>query len=534
MPARLSERLLAAIIAPALLVACSHASSLIRTPGGQLQGFVDADVEHYLGIPYAQPPVGALRWRAPQPVPPREGILAVQDNPSACAQFIPLRKSLVGSEDCLYLNVWTPAAKPAEPMPVMVWLHGGGFIVGQGSYSDGDGLELAAQNKVVVVTINYRLGVFGFMAHPALSEEDPAHPGSGNYGIEDQTAALRWVRDNISAFGGDPDRVTVFGQSAGAISVCAQLASPLAAGLFQRAVIQSGPCVTPLPDLDSASTLGDAVATGLGCDESSDLLACMRGNSAQAVADILAPDPTMGFNKKTMIWWPVQDDHVLPRQFMDAFESGQFNRVPVINGGTRDEGTLLVWMSHNLWFRPLQPEQYPTRLEYLLGSPELAEQVAERYPLQNFASPFDALSAAFGDGFFSCLSRRQGIALSRQVPTWSYQFDYHRAPFLIPWADLKAFHSAEIQYVFDKPMRFYGGEFRAEEAGLASSMMGYWTQFARSGDPNGGDRTYWPPYGRDDQTLLLNLQNRVATGVHAQDCLFWEELDYLRPVSIEP
>jgi para-nitrobenzyl esterase len=528
------SRLLALLLGVALLAGCSNKPVQTQLAAGQLQGYVDEGVEYYLGIPYAQPAVGELRWRAPQPAASWEGILRVQDNPGACAQFIPLRKSLVGSEDCLYLNVWTPVAKPEQAMPVMVWLHGGGFVVGKGSFSADEGALLAGRNEVVVVSINYRLGVFGFMAHRALSAEDPDHPGSGNYGIEDQAAALRWVRDNIGAFGGDPNNVTIFGQSAGGVSVCAQLVSPRARGLFHRAVIQSGPCATPLPTLEAVSELGDSVAAEVGCDRNdqsaAQLLACLRAKPAQDIADVFAPDPSFDLDKASMIWWPNLDDHVLPLQFMEAFESGQFNRVPVINGSTRDEASLLIWITHNMLFRPLRADQYLPRLEFLTGSPELAQAVAEHYPLQQYASPFDALTAAFSDGFFSCISRWQALALSRHVPTWTYQFDYDQPPFFVPWADLKAFHSAEIQYVFGRPMRFTGGNFSAKEADLANSVMAYWTQFARQGNPNGGAQGYWPPYNREDKTLLFNLQNTVATGVHKPECQFWEALDYLRPM----
>lgn len=523
-------KLLALLLATLVLGACSHEPILTDTANGTLRGYLDEGVEHYLGVPYAQPPLGDLRWRPPQPAKPWEGILEVQDNPPACLQFIPLKKSLVGNEDCLYLNVWVPAQRPEQPLPVMVWLHGGGFILGKGSFSDHDGRELAAQGKVIVVSVDYRLGVFGFMAHPALNTEVAGHPGSGNYGIEDQTAALRWVQDNISAFGGDPNKVTVFGQSAGAISVCAQLASPLARGLFQRAVIQSGPCANPLPDLAAASALGSQVAAGLGCDQTPDELACMRAQPAQDVADVLPPDPTLGFNESSTLWWPVLDGHVLPLQFMDAFESGRFNQVPVINGTTRDEATLLIWMSHNLWFKPLQAEQYPQRLDFLLDDPALARVVEQRYPLENYASPFDALVAAFSDGFFKCQARWQSQAMSKYVPIWTYQFDYDQAPFLIPWADLKAFHAAEIQFVFGRPMRIPRGSFNDQESQLADSMQGYWVQFAGSGDPNGGGQLFWPAYDNSDQTMLFNLENSVSGGVGVQACRFWEGLNYLRPV----
>lgn len=517
------------LLITALLGACSKTPVRLQTPHGELLGYVDENVEHYLGVPYARPPVGDLRWRPPQPARDWQGTRDAQHNSDICAQFSPMSGNLVGNEDCLYLNIWTPSQKPVQPMPVMVWLHGGGFIIGQGSYTREDGQRLAARKDVVVVSINYRLGIFGFLAHEALTAEDFDYPTSGNYGIHDQTAALQWVRDNISAFGGDPNNVTIFGQSAGGISVCAQLASPQAHGLFQRAAIQSGPCVSPLSSLAAVSKLGMQVEASLGCDATAEPLACMRNRSTEAVANTLPPDPTLGFGEGYTFWWPVHDDVVLPLQFMDAFESGQFNQVPVINGANLDEATLLIWLSHNLRFKPLQADQYMSRLTYLFGSEASAQRIAEQYPLENYASPYYALTEAFSDGFFNCIARRQAQALSRHVPTWSYQFNYQEPPFFIPWADLRAFHSAEIQYIMGRPMSFTRRNFKEKETDLADSMMGYWARFARTGNPNGNGTVSWPTYDGSDQTLLFNLQNSVATGVHEQDCRFWEDLPYLRP-----
>ncbi len=518
-----------ALLGALLLCACSHPPVQVEVANGTVEGYLEDGVEHYLGIPYAQAPVGELRWRAPQPPLDWEGVLPARDNPERCSQPVPFIESLSGSEDCLYLNVWTPADRPAGPMPVMVWLHGGGFIVGQGSYSDHDGMVLARQGKVVVVTVNYRLGVFGFMAHDGLLREDPDHPTTGNYGLQDQTAALRWVRDNIARFGGDPDNVTLFGQSAGAVSVCAQLASPQAAGLFHRAVIQSGPCATPLSSVAAVSRLGDRVSEGLGCRDAADELACMRARPAGEVAALHPPDPHFGFGEGYTLWWPSLDGYVLPLQLLDAFETGRFNRVPVISGSTRDEASLLIWLSHNLRFKPFRAEEYPARLAYLTGSPELADEVIARYPLDDYPTPFKAFTASYSDGFFSCPTRWQTRALSRYTPTWSYRFDYADAPFILPWTeDLGAYHAAEIQYVFGRRMSLFDRSFDEREAPLVASMMGHWVQFARRGDPNGAGLGPWPAYDGSDQTLLFDLENRIATGVHREACRFWEALPYLR------
>ena len=512
-----------------LLGACSRAPVHTDVRQGRLEGYLDDQVEYYLGIPYASAPVGGLRWRPPVPAVEWAGTREVKDIPRPCVQFSPVGSGLMGKEDCLYLNIWTPAQKPEAPMPVMVWIHGGGFIVGQNSYFPDEGARLAERQNVVVVAPNYRLGIFGFLAHESLTAEDPSHPSSGNYGIMDQTEALRWVRDNIAAFGGDPDNVTLFGQSAGGISVCAQLASPPARGLFQQAIIQSGPCVNPMASLEAVNDIGDVVVSELGCQDAADTLSCLRDKDTESVANTSPPDPTMGFAEGYTQWWPVKEPQVLPRQFMDAFSSGDFNQVPVINGTTRDEGTLLIWLSHNFRFKPLKPDQYEARLIRLTGSEDVAARVAAQYPLEKYDSPFDALSEAFSDGYFNCLSMRQAKALSAHVPVWNYQFDYDQAAFYVPWADLGAYHAAEIQYVMGKPWSFFRSDFKPQERPLADSMMNYWGQFARSGNPNAPGEDSWPPYDQQDLTLLFNLENRVASGVHQQDCLFWSDLPYLRP-----
>jgi len=518
----------------AFLSACGNEPVINEIKDGSMQGYVEEGVEHYLGIPYAQSPEGELRWRAPRPVQGWEGVLAVQETPSPCPQFIPMSGSMQGSEDCLYLNVWTPAEKPAEPMPVMVWIHGGGFTAGQGAYTASEGAGLAGMQDVVVVSMNYRLGVFGFLAHEALGSEDAGHPGSGNYGIEDQTEALRWVQKNISRFGGDPDNVTIFGQSAGGVSVCTQLASPQAAGLFHRAVIMSGPCETPISPLAGAVVLGEKLEQGLECAAADDVLRCMRGKPVEEVVAVLPPDPAFAFGEGYTVWWPVQDGNVLPLQMMEAFDTGQFNQVPIINGATRDEAAMLIWISHDMQFKPLKNEQYPVRLKFLMGSDELSGKVEARYSLEKYGSAFDALTASFSDGFFNCFARHQSAALAQHVPTWSYQFDYAEAPFFIPFVELGAYHGGEIQYLMGSPASFISGSFDQEGERLSQSMMGYWAQFARHGNPNGEGLMNWPAYDGRDQTLILDRKNRMEQGVHKDDCQFWESLPYLRAPNPAP
>jgi para-nitrobenzyl esterase len=458
-----------------------------------------------------------------------QAVLDAQKLPSACPQFIPLVNRLTGDEDCLYLNVWAPAKPAASPRPVMVWIHGGGFTAGQGAYTADDGATLALEQDVVVVAMNYRLGVFGFLAHPALSDEDPQHPGSGNYGLQDQMAALRWVRENIARFGGDPGNVTLFGQSAGAVSVCAQLVSPQAVGLFHRAIIMSGPCETPLSPLSGASELGLELSRELGC--AADDLACLRSRDTAQVANVLPPDPSFAFGEGYTVWWPVLDGFLLPSQIIEAFQSGEFARVPVLSGATRDEGSMLLWISHDMLFKPLEPQDYLSRLEYLVGDSELAEQVARQYPLSAYAGPFEALTAAFSDGFFNCLTRHQSQALARHVPTWAYQFNYQNMPFFVPGVDLGAYHGGDLQYVFGRPASLFSSQFDEQQAALSRQVMAYWGEFARRGDPNHHGAPTWPQHDRRDLTLLIDSDTQVSHGVHEQACRFWQQLAYLRPAN---
>ncbi|MCZ9342539.1 carboxylesterase family protein, partial [Streptomyces sp. TRM76130] len=316
---------------------------VVATRYGQVRGEAGETAHSYLGIPYAAPPVGALRWRPPAAPASWTGVRDATAPGDPCVQTASdspwgdLAGPGTPSEDCLYLNVHTPARPSLLKRPVMVWIHGGGFTVGSGAFYDGS--TLAADGDVVVVTLNYRLGAFGYLAHPDLAGES-AEGVSGNYGVLDQQAALRWVRDNVAAFGGDPDNVTVFGESAGGGSVCHQLVSPRAVGLFDRAIAQSG-CGFALPTQESQQRVGSAWADSLGCADA----ACLRALPADRVLTA-AQSPTAR-------WTPNVDGAVLPRQVMDALESGRFHRVPVLQGTTADEGRLSVATTYDLAGRPL-------------------------------------------------------------------------------------------------------------------------------------------------------------------------------------
>ena len=304
----------------------------LRTPPGVVHGTSSAGTRAFLGVPFAAPPVGTLRWQAPHPAAHWTSTLQATRVSSPCPQIVPVVNTFEGSEDCLYANVYAPPVVPARPRPVMVWFYGGGFQVG--SSGDDPVANYAASHGMVSVSVNYRLGALGFLALPALAAEDPHH-STGDLGLLDQQAALRWVRADIAAYGGDPGEVTVYGESAGGISVCAQLVSPTSAGLFERAITESGPCTLPAQPLASAEAQGATLGTAVGCPPRPAQLACLRSKPAQQVIEALRPDPTFLFGQGAQ-WGPVADGVTVPAHAAALFASGHFHRVPVIVGLNRE------------------------------------------------------------------------------------------------------------------------------------------------------------------------------------------------------
>jgi para-nitrobenzyl esterase len=481
------------------------ATFFARTSQGVVQGVMVEDVNAFLGIPYAAVPVGELRWKKPG-LPQRwSGVLAANKVPAHCVQSIFGFDR--GQEDCLYLNVWTPSLFPQKPLPVMVWIHGGGFTVGH-SYETSPGHRLAKQGDVIVVSMNYRLGALGFMAHPDLTQE--AGGASGNYAVLDQLHALNWVRRNIKNFGGDPDNVTIFGESAGGMSVCNLLVSPLARGLFDKAIIQSGPCFSSYPDLAFMEKQGLTMEQKLGCDKAETKLDCMRSKSSAEILAAMPPAPGMVFGEEEEYWMPNIDGQLLAEQPLKSLREGQFEKVPIINGSNADEGTLLVMFGHEYQFKKLTPE---------------------KYPLNQYKNAGEALSAVFGDHTFACHEKWTTEALAKQTPVYSYYFSYPEADFVLPkLRDLGAFHGAELQFIFNYPMAWLESKFGGKEKMLSDNMMNYWTQFAHTGNPNGEVDTrkttvHWPEYGATGQRLQLDTTLAEKPGADTDAaCDFWRSL----------
>jgi len=491
----------------------------LRTPQGVVHGTATAGTRAFLGVPFAAPPVGPLRWRPPQPAAPWTSTLQATRTSAPCPQIVPIVGTFEGSEDCLYANVYTPAAVPARPRPVMVWIYGGGFQVG--SSTDDTVANYAASHGMVSVSFNYRLGSLGFLALPALAAEDPGR-GTGNLGLLDQQAALRWVRANIAAYGGDPGRVTIYGESAGGMSVCVQLVSPASAGLFERAVTESGPCTLPAQPLAAAETQGAALGTALGCPPPPAQLACMRSRPARQVIEALPPDPTFLFGQGAQ-WGPVADGVTVPTDAAARLASGRFHRVPVIVGVNRDEGRLFVALHQLELGSPLTAAQWAPAVDAYFG-PTVGPKVRAHYPLADYPDAGAALGQAIGDAVLACPAVRSAQVLARTVPVYEYEFTHVPNPFILPTTgiDLGAFHSAELPYVFQGPTQSSGNfAFTPAEEHLAATVSSAWARFAATGSPSGGGLV-WPrlttptgPY------LVLDTPTSVATGLKASQCAFW-------------
>lgn len=459
-----------------------------RTEAGVVRGVEGAGVRAFLGVPYAKAPVGDLRWREPRPPEPWDGVRDATRLGSDCVQALGRKAILggggglvVGSEDCLFVNVYGPVPdqvrddKLSGPLPVMVWLHGGAFTIGSGANYDPS--RLAAEQGRVVVTVNFRLGALGWLAHPGFDAEGEggARNLGGNWGLMDQQAALRWVHENIGAFGGDPGDVTLFAESSGAWSACYLMASPGSEGLFHRVILQSGPCLEP-QSLNAAKDQapgGPPFADALGCTEQ-EQVACLRGLPAWRLAR--APSLRSGINGPGS-WGPVHTDATVPTSPPDAFASGRFTRVPVIVGTNTDEGRLFAVEVKDM-------DRYQKETVWLYGAD--GERALERYPVVA-DGPAVAIAQSFTDSRFSCPAEALRRLLARHVPVHGYEFADAEAPFLLPdWIsglDMGAYHASELAYVFGTSWLFADtGRWTSEQRALSDRMMRLWAGFGHDPD----------------------------------------------------
>jgi len=507
-----------------VFAAGAEAQTFIQLADGDVQGTTDGSVRQFLGIPFAAPPVGALRWRPPQPVTPWAGTLDATTFSDACPQLPSINGTPSESEDCLYLNVWTPDPAPTEPLPVMLWIHGGSNV--SGSTGDGvpfpgydglylyDGSTLARERNVVIVTTNYRLGVFGFFGQADLAGEDGSYPHAGNQGLLDQRAAMEWVRDNITAFGGDPEKVTIFGESAGSFDVCAHVVSPLSRGLFHRAISQSGGCGVGVRTAEEASAAADAISTAVGCDAAPDELACLR---AVAVADLLDAAAGGPEGSETSLGIAI-DGGFLTDHPRTSFDIGDFAEVPYLLGANKDEGTLFFVgstpITTNAEYQAVLLEQYGP----------YAAAISAMYPVNAYASPQDALIRVFGDSRLVCstydVARRVADAIKPRRKVFAYAF--LRVPPLpfIGLLDLGAFHGLEIAYVFGS----IPPPTTTDEV-LGLQMREYWTRFATKGKPKAKKARGWPRFKTKSWKMLgLDPYLSKMRDYARPECDFWRTI----------
>ena len=485
------------------IAAAVHAGPLtVKTEQGIEQGKTinDGKVNAFLGLPYAAPPVGDLRWKAPAPPIAWKGMRDATQFAHRCEQWQIWADYLFldagPSEDCLYLNVYVPAsAKATNKLPVMFWIHGGGYTAGSGSEPRYTNSGLVPRG-VILVTINYRLGVFGFLASDDLAKEGDGH--AGNYGLMDMVAALRWVKGNIGGFGGNASNVTIFGESAGSFAVSSLMAAPDAHGLFNKAIGESGAAfgnVLFMPTLAKRAPRDQKWADSLGVKS----LAELRALPAEKVIEAASKQGVGSFA-------PVVDGLFLPESVPETFAAGKQAHVPTIIGWNRDEraGTLSKDMTTEKW-KAFANEHYPKRAEEFLAA----------FPGNSDAEAVRSADAYTTDGFIALGTWEWCEAQSKTggAPVYRYRFDLPATPSDMHPEGKYAFHSDELEYVFGTLDVRHGATWRPEDRALSERMMDYWTNFARSGDPNGKGLPPWPRY--DTEKQLIRLDSTVTSGSDA-------------------
>ncbi|MDQ1043173.1 carboxylesterase/lipase family protein [Streptomyces sp. V4I2] len=520
---QLSAALVTAAVVPALALGAARvaadstghpskeqSTSVVRTESGPVRGITEAGADRFLGLPYAAPPVRELRFAPPAAPESWKDVREADRQSPACLQFEPtgVREERAVSEDCLYLDVYRPArTATTAKLPVMVWFHGGGHTQGTGVIYGGS--TMAAKTDTIVISVNYRLGALGFLAHPALSAVTPG--GSGNYGRMDQRASLEWVQDNIARFGGDPGNVTIYGQSAGGSAVCDLMAMPSARGLFDQAIVQSATCLSDRTALSAGEQSGVGFAQAVGCTDAASeaVVACLRkawpGTLIAHQADYRGSSKVGG--------------SLLPKAFKQAFEDGSWNAVPVMTGTTRSENRLL-----STALAGITAQGYEDLVRTTYG--DRAERVLELYPLSRFKSPYDAITQVQTDAQRACSMQQTAQVMAAKTPVYRYEFNDPTSPtlygFAVPGEDMSNAHSAELAYLFD----FTLGEkpLTARQERLSDQMMRYWGAFAHHGDPNVKGAPAWPTYGPEQKVLQLRTAGAskvVTTFAADHHCDFW-------------
>ena len=485
------KQLLSFLLLPMFVVAAvftgntKPATDKIKIEGGIVAGVSNGDIQIFKGIPFATPPIGALRWKAPLPVQPWSGVKICDKFGPSPMQAKPAPFSMWSeeflipaepiSEDCLYLNVWTGAKTPKEKRAVLVWIYGGGFSSGGSACPIYDGTAMAKKG-IVFVSINYRVGIFGFLAHPELSKESANH-ASGNYGLMDQIAALKWVQKNIGSFGGDPDNVTIAGQSAGSMSVNCLVASPLAKGLFQKAIAESGASFT-----NPGATLSDAEAGGNKI---------MQSLNVVSIADMRNLPAEELMKKAQGVRGPVVDGYVLPGSIASIFDQHKENKVNLLTGWNEDEGLLFGPLKNAAQFRADATKRYGADSGRFL----------QYYPAATDAEASASQLKLSRDQIFGIQNYTWANVQSDHGPkVYVYRF-MRKPPATGEYKKYGAFHTAEVPYAYDN-LAFVNRPWEAVDYALATTMSAYWANFIKKGDPNGQGLAPWSAYTISSKQIM--------------------------------
>lgn len=504
------------ILTSVFAVTCTHAqqTAVIPTKNGKISGVRSADgqILSFKGIPYAVPPVGVLRWKAPQPVEKWTGIIDCTKFSASPMQPKPAPFSMWSSEflipeepiseDCLYLNVWTGNKKTGNKKPVLVWIYGGGFSSGGSACPIYDG-EALARKGIVVVSFNYRVGIFGFFAHPDLSMTGEK---SGNFGLLDQIAALKWVKENISAFGGDPAQVTIAGQSAGSMSVNALVASPLAAGLFNKAIGQSGANFTSSnPTKEMAE---------------SEVRVTLKALGSAKLEDLRKMDATTLMAKGNGMRRPYIDGYVLPDQISSIFAGGNQNKVALLHGWNEDEGLVFGGIKNATDFVNDLRKNYGRNADFLIGAYCAANDTEAAQAQLDLAR-----DQVFGMQGYLWLNAQ----VKQQLPVYGYRFT-QIVPAEGEYKKFKAFHTGEVPYAFNN-LRFVNRPWKESDRQLAETMSGYWVNFVKTGNPNGKGLPPWPAYQSNEKQIIIldeNISNKPMPDAERLD-LLWKIMQAGKP-----
>lgn len=513
-------------------MAQAQSNPTVHLAVGDLVGVVQNGASQFRGIPYAEPPVGNLRWAAPQPAKAWGGQRDATQFGAACPQAPePFGDNVRNSEDCLFLNVYVPQGEATGKRPVIVWIPGSGQVLGSSRQYDAS--RLAQATQAVVVTMNYRLGALGWLWTSGMAAEAKGH----NFALQDQQEAMRWVKRHIEGFNGDADRITMAGESVGSISASLHLVSPTAAGLFHRAILASGIEPPGLLTSAKAAEQGDAFAAKVGCAAGPDQLTCLRSKSPQ---ELLKVSPTYAdIGKDGLGWKHFIDGEMITADVFAALSKGNFNKVPLMVGTTKDEGRGFIPLSFDLDGTPMTQDEYVTATNKFIGSFMQPVLTGLMYPSSKLGSPAQAYSQLVTDGWFACQANEVANRASTQVPTYAYEFADRTAPEYVkdPFMTSGAFHASDVLYWFQSPIGGAPLTLNAAQKRLSDQMQAYWKQFAETGNPNGAaNAANWPKFNKLTTPYLTLVPDAVSVQdwgafQRAHQCTAWSLLYSMRSLG---